>query len=574
MKILDQYDLVICGGGIAGLCLARQLSMASPNIDIMVIDQLTRPLPDAAFKVGESTIETGACYYGQTLQLADYLQREHLEKLGLRYFYKGPDGNGQIASRPEYGARRFLPAHSYQLDRGRLENHLRELIVQEGVHLLEGAQVKSVDLNKNDGHVIRWRNGDAIQQTRTRWVADAMGRRRYLQYKLNLEKESAGVFNAAWFRVRGKLRIGDFVDPDEKEWHARAEEDRWHSTNHLMGPGYWVWLIPLGPDNTSVGIVASDDLHPFSTYNTYERALEWLHAHEPLVAGHVSNYELMDFLKLKNYSYSSKEVFSTDRWVCVGEAAGFADPYYSVGSNMIAFGNGFTKRLIELDAAGQLTQKYVDYANRFFLTLLDSLTDTIHRAYPFLDNAPVMALKTIWDYYIGWTTTDPQFYDEVYLDPARATAASGLISPIIITQARMMALFEDWAKHDSMYTFDYIDYIDDLPTLKRLHLNTLPPRNNDFRYFTKLLREAIQRIEELAIVIFQMAVRDVLPEKGSLFDSTPWINTAAISLDPGRWEREGLFSPGTLPRDLSLIQQEIGRLFKIKSGRSKAILVQ
>ena len=75
----------------------------------------------------------------------------------------------------------------------------------------------------------------------------------------------------------------------------------------------------------------------------------------------------------------------------MGEAAAFADPYYSVGSNMIGFANGFTRRLIESDRQGRLTSEYVDYANRFFLTLNDSLTDTIHRTYPFHQNGPLMA---------------------------------------------------------------------------------------------------------------------------------------------------------------------------------------
>jgi flavin-dependent dehydrogenase len=566
----ERYDVIVCGGGVAGLCLARQLTLDSNELKVLVLDLLKRPLPDAAFKVGESTIETGACYYGETLRLADYLQREHLEKLGLRYFYQGTQGNHRLAFRPEYGARRFLPAHSYQLDRGKLENHLRDLVEQAGVHLREGARVKHIQLNPDTDHVVSWQAGEESYEAACRWVVDGMGRRRYLQYKLGLDKESAGMFNSAWFRVRGKFRIGDFVPPEEKAWHARAEEDRWHSTNHLMGPGYWVWLIPLGPDNTSVGIVASEALHPFSTYNTYEKALQWLEANEPLVARDVREYELLDFLKLKNYSYSSKQVFSADRWSCVGEAAGFADPYYSVGSNMIAFANGFTVRMIAMDRAGELTQDYVDYANRFFLTLLDALTDTIHRAYPFLHDAPVMALKTIWDYYIGWATTDPQYYDQIYLDPRKAAAVSGLISPIIVTQARMMRLFEDWAQHESHYTFDYIDYIDDLPTLKELHVRTLPPRSDDFRRFTTHLRQAVDRIEELAIVIFHMAVRDVYPGKAGPFETNPWINTAAISLDPSKWEEDGLFSPRTQPRDLSLLRNEIGRLFVTKEARLPA----
>ncbi|MFL6332302.1 MAG: NAD(P)/FAD-dependent oxidoreductase [Pyrinomonadaceae bacterium] len=566
MSMNEEYDLIICGGGLAGLTLARQLTLSDLGLSILVLEKARRPLPEAAFKVGESTIETGAYYYGKVLQLEDYLETEHLEKLGLRYFSKGPDGNANIATRPEYGVERFLPAKSYQLDRGKMENHLRDLVEAAGVNLKEGVEVTGIDLAQDGGpHVVTYEEGGEKRSATARWVVDALGRRRLIQKKLGLRKESPGMFNSAWFRVRGKLRVGDLVPASETEWHGRVKEDRWNSTNHLMNNGYWVWLIPLAPDNTSVGIVASEELHPFSGYSTYEKALAWLDEHEPLVGTAARDYPLLDFLKLKHYSYTSHKAFSADRWTCVGEAAAFADPYYSVGSNMIGFANGFTQRMIELDREGRLTPEYVEYANRFFLTLNDALTDTIHRGYPYLGNAPVHACKTIWDYYIGWTTTDPQFYHQIYLDPKLATIVSGLISPIVVTQGRMMRLLEDWGRHESSYTFGFIDYIKDLPTLCDLHVRMLPPKSDDFRRFMNTLREAVERIEELAHVIFFMAVRDVLPEKADLFRERPWINTGAISLDPSRWEKDGLFEPKTKPRDLSHLSDEIGRLFTVKN---------
>jgi len=566
MNLTERYDVIICGAGIAGLSLARQLRLSSPDISILLLDRMKRPLPEAAFKVGESTIETGAFYYWSVLKLRDYLESDHLEKLGLRYFYKGPNGNQDLATRPEYGVDRFLPAKSYQLDRGKLENHLRGLVEQMGVVFKEGVHVRSIDLNSGGAdHAVTWQAGDEIYQSRARWVVDAMSRRRYLQNKLNLAKENEGTFNAVWWRIRGKLRIGDFVPAGDQRFHGRVKEDRWHSTNHLMGPGYWVWLIPLAPDNTSIGIVATEALHPFANYSSYEKALAWLEEHEPLVARSLANYERLDFMKLKNYSYTSNQVFSVDRWTCIGEAAAFADPYYSVGSNMIGFANGFTQRFIELDRQGKLTPEYVDYANRFFLTLNDALTDTIHRTYPFHHNGPLMALKTIWDYFIGWSTTDPQFYHEVYLDPRQATLVSGLISPVIVTQARIMRLFEDWGRNESNYAFEFIDYIQDLPTLKAMHVRTLPPKSEDFRRFISDLRDSVDRIEELAHVIFFLAVQDVLPEKMPLFRENPWINTAAIGLDPSRWEKDGLFAPRTKPRDLTLLTNEIGGLFTRKA---------
>ena len=142
---------------------------------------------------------------------------------------------------------------------------------------------------------------------------------------------------------------------------------------------------------------------------------------------------------------------------------------------------------------------------------------------------------------------------------------SGVISRMVVTQARMMKLFEDWGKLADKtrtgYTFGFIDYIEDLPTLKNLHVRNLPPKTDDFRKLLDNIREAVDRIEELAHIIFFLAVRDVLPEQAPMLEAARWINTEAIGLDPERWERDGLFSPKTAPRDYRRHEEEIGRLF-------------
>ena len=61
-------DVVICGGGLAGLTLARQLRRAFPDLGIVQIERTARPLPEAAHKVGESSVEL-ACQYFESLGL-------------------------------------------------------------------------------------------------------------------------------------------------------------------------------------------------------------------------------------------------------------------------------------------------------------------------------------------------------------------------------------------------------------------------------------------------------------------------------------------------------------------------
>ena len=118
----DRYDVVICGAGLAGLALARQLRLAMAELSILLLDRQARPLPAGAFKVGESTNEVAAHYFCDVLGLSKYLEGNHLRKLGLRYFFGG--GRGPFETRPEFGLSQFPPVYTYQLDRGILENDL------------------------------------------------------------------------------------------------------------------------------------------------------------------------------------------------------------------------------------------------------------------------------------------------------------------------------------------------------------------------------------------------------------------------------------------------------------------
>lgn len=87
--------------------------------------------------------------------------------------------------------------------------------------------------------------------------------------------------------------------------------------------GYWVWLIRLASGSTSVGIVADADAHPFNSFNTLEKAREWLRTHEPQCAATIEAHldGIQDFRVMRDYSYGCEQVFSGDqRWCLTGES--------------------------------------------------------------------------------------------------------------------------------------------------------------------------------------------------------------------------------------------------------------
>jgi 2-polyprenyl-6-methoxyphenol hydroxylase-like FAD-dependent oxidoreductase len=101
------HDAVILGGGLAGLCLALQLRGEFPDMDIVVVERLSHPLPLAAHKIGESTVEIAAHYLAETLGLRQHLENEHIRKFGFRFFFS--DGRADLGEVTELGVSTARP---------------------------------------------------------------------------------------------------------------------------------------------------------------------------------------------------------------------------------------------------------------------------------------------------------------------------------------------------------------------------------------------------------------------------------------------------------------------------------
>lgn len=421
----NAFDVVVCGGGMAGLTLARQLRMMLPKISVAVIDRLEGPFPDACHKVGESVSEVGSYYLAEVLKLRPYLDDAHLVKNGIRFFC-GQKG-APLAARQEVGPAEHPRARSYQLDRGRLENDLRRICLQDGVTLLEGCSVHDIVLSSRDAgphHIVV--DDLASGERRTlegTWVVDAMSRRRLIQTKLGLGAETGIHHSSSWFRVAGRVDVNDLVPQAEERWHSRdVDKSRYLSTCHLVGEGYWVWIIPLVSNHTSIGIVADMDVHPYATFSSQETAFRWLAEHEPGLAEHLSTRVVEDFGGVADYSYATTKIFSSDRWACCGEAAAFVDPLYSPGADFIAYANTFAAQLIEDDLTGTLDPARVEELNAAYVGYGSILVETFRHTAKILGNPDTLAAKVYWDTTHYWAFMSQYFIQGIYTLPAAELA--------------------------------------------------------------------------------------------------------------------------------------------------------
>src|SRR2546423_6422055 len=190
------YDLAVIGGGVTGLCAALQLKELRPSTRIVVLEKRTHPVEPTAYKVGESIAEVGAHYLKDVMGLHDYLEAEHLRKMGLRWFCAN-DGNTDISRRVEFGLIRYSPLYNFHIDRGAIENHLAELAEERGIDFRDGMQVSDVDLGPDRHTVSLTRNGQP-GEIEARWVLDATGRNALMRRKLGVQIDLPIDPNPSW----------------------------------------------------------------------------------------------------------------------------------------------------------------------------------------------------------------------------------------------------------------------------------------------------------------------------------------------------------------------------------------
>ena len=178
------YDVAILGGGLAGLTIAIQLKRERPETRVLVTDKRTEPAPEAAFKVGESSVEIGAYYYREMIGMRDHLEKYQQRKLGLRFFMPAGD-NSDITKRVEFCTPGHLDAFTHQIDRGRFENELFRRAKKAGADAFRGWRVQDVSLGA-DRHTILMSQEEEECIATARWIVDASGRANILRRKLDL----------------------------------------------------------------------------------------------------------------------------------------------------------------------------------------------------------------------------------------------------------------------------------------------------------------------------------------------------------------------------------------------------
>jgi len=383
------YDVVVMGGAFSGASLGLLLKRERPQTRVLIVERTV----EFDRKVGESTSEVAACFLTKVLRLSHYLDRNHLNKHGLRMWFN--DGKNENLGRcAEIGAFYQTRMPAYQLDRELLDTHILETAEKEGCEVWRPAKISELELNGAGNNVLQVKVGDETRTVHANWVVDASGKAATIARKTgNWRKLDSHPTNSMWARFRNVGDLDGYKICSENPCFAKAvRAARTPATNHLMGRGWWCWIIPLRNGDVSFGLTWDRRLFEPPVGGTIPERLIRHACTTPIgkaLFEHAEGVE-HDARAYAHLPYYTEKA-AGDGWTCVGDAAGFMDPLYSQGLDYCAHTVYCTKTLLSNALDGMDVRKDVDNYNMLFRQSYRRWYESLYKdKYHYLGDAELM----------------------------------------------------------------------------------------------------------------------------------------------------------------------------------------
>ncbi len=433
-------DVAVIGGALAGAAAALLLRREHPEARVAIFERTEAH----GRKVGEATVEVSAYFLMRVLGLTDHLQHEHLLKQGLRFWFANERAATAVDC-SEIGGRYLVRVPSFQLDRARLDEEVLRRAGQAGATVRRGTVVREVELAPGRLQRLRIASEAGEQQVRARWVIDASGVASVLARKCGWRRtNTAHPTSAAWARWRG---VADWDAPERARdpgWSRGFAGLRGTATNHLMGRGWWAWMIPLRGGDTSIGVVFDERLVEFPHEGPLAgRIRKFLEGH-PVAGEMLKHAEPVenDVHWRRHLAYRS-EVLAGDGFVLVGDAAAFMDPFYSPGMDWVSFtvsrAVDLVGRALRGEAAATLAARY----HADFTRSHDRWFEAVYRdKYEYLGDYELMRLGFVLDlgcYYLGVASQPYRRGDAALLEPPFVPGPSVPVFHLMRTYNRRLA---------------------------------------------------------------------------------------------------------------------------------------
>ena len=300
------YDVAIIGGGPAGSTAATLLAKAGRRVIVCEREKFPR------FHIGESLLPFSMNAFDR-LGVREKLDASFLPKYGGEIMSACGTKGVKFYFKDGFRSKRD---RSYQVTRSEFDKVLLDHSRENGAEVREETEV--TEINFQDDRVrMQIRNATGTRSTiDSRYLLDCSGRQTMLGGMLKVKETYDNLHKFSIFahyenvdRLPGK---------DATLIRMVRSLDR------------WFWLIPLTETRTSVGVVMDTEAFRKEKLSP-EVALGKYIAEQPLMRERMQNaVRVSPVYSAGDYSYRNRQL-TGDRWLMVGDAAGFIDPVFSSG---------------------------------------------------------------------------------------------------------------------------------------------------------------------------------------------------------------------------------------------------
>ena len=452
-SVHEHYDIVIIGGGLAGLTLARHL-LLSTGKTVLLLDK-RQELPGPSQKVGESLVQLSGYYLTKVLDLDEHLLTEHFLKYNLRFQWK-TEGRDNRAF--EDYSKSFIRLSSniptFQLDRNVFEAYLLGVLSADARFRFEGgASQLDVELSETGAHQVRFSGA----QTTAAWIVDASGRGHFLKKKLGLLHENTIKHGSTWCWVEGLVNVEKLTSRSRRDIRIDPHRNKqgnmpyFLATNHFCAEGMWFWIIPLH-GKTSLGLVYDRAVLDGEKVSSARKMLDFVCKQWPIFERDLPNRKILDEGRYFDFSYDARQTLSPSRWAMTGEAGRFSDPLYSPGTDLISIYNTLiVDAIVDPDASPEnenFREKCRVY-EQMMRIMYEAYVPSYSVSYDCLGDQEAFTLKYTWELAIYFTFYVQPFLNDLFTDLQYLPfffRKFGLLGPINRNIQNFLSGFYKWKK--------------------------------------------------------------------------------------------------------------------------------